>query len=182
MGCVRNHEVFKLAETKSKKAPRANLSISHFTGLGTRQGRYGEDDKIAAMERKREKSRKQSILQLGSMNETVLEKEIHVREDKINDSRRLILKLKRQDADDEEIELEEELMAEEREKTAVLKERLKKMREGNGILAQPSPVREQEPSEGGRRRRRPCAKKRLTQQEIYEEYEKVHGEQHPDLL
>jgi len=81
-----------------------------------------------------------SILQLGSMNETVLEKEIHVREDKINDSRRLILKLTCQDADDEEIELEEELMAEEREKTAVLKERLKKMREGNGIIAQPSPV------------------------------------------
>ena len=81
-----------------------------------------------------------SILQLGSMNETVLEKEIHVREDKINDSRRLILKLTCQDADDEEIELEEELMAEEREKTSVLKERLKKMREGNGILAQTSLV------------------------------------------
>ena len=63
-----------------------------------------------------------------------------MREDKINDSRQLILKLKRQDADDEEIELEEELMAEEQEKTAVLKERLKKMREGNGIIAQPSPV------------------------------------------
>ena len=34
MGCERNHEVFKLAEAKSKKAPRADLSTSRFTGLG----------------------------------------------------------------------------------------------------------------------------------------------------
>ena len=56
------------------------------------------------------------------------------------------------------------------------------MKEDHGILAQLSPVRVQVPSEGRRRRRMPSAKKRLTQQEIYEVYEEEHGEQHPDLL